>query len=111
MSALYENLKRSLQDLAAPAADQVRSLRRQRVGPDELALELDAYGLAGANLVDTGELSQPVHAIVLELLGKFDEFGGQEHAQEWTEEALHTSPRWTEVRRLAAEALALMESP
>ena len=111
MSPLYEKLRHSLRDIAAPAAQQQRALEALGVVPDELALELDGYGLAAKSLVDSGELSKSAHEAVLDLLAFFDTFGGAENASEWTMDALYSSPNWARARDKAAKALALMEAP
>jgi hypothetical protein len=109
MSGLYENLKRALEDLAAPADKQETALRKAGVGPDELALELDAFAAAALNLVDSGELSAEAHEIVRSLHDHLGAFSDAHNAEEWTEAALYRSANWATARELASRALMLME--
>lgn len=108
MSPLYEKLKTALEDLAAPADEQEAALRKARVGPDELALDFDAFAAAASNLVESGELSSEAHEMVRTLHDHLGAFSGAHNAQEWTEAALYNSPNWAIARELASEALKLM---
>jgi hypothetical protein len=108
MSPLYDKLKAALRDLAAPAPEQQAALRKARVGPDELALDFDAFAAAASNLVESGELSSEAHQMVRTLHDHLGRFSGAHNAQEWTEAALHHSPNWAIARELASKALTLM---
>lgn len=107
-SGLYNKLKGALEDLAAPADKQQALLRKARVGPDELALDFDAFA-AAYNLVESGELSDEAYAVVGALHDHLGSFGGEENAVEWTETGLHRSANWATARELASKALMLME--
>jgi hypothetical protein len=108
MSGLHENLMSTLEDLAAPADEQEAALRKARVGPDELALDFDAFAAAAMNLVESGELSLEAHDVVRALNEHLEAFSGAQNAAEWTETALYQSPNWAKARELASMALALM---
>lgn len=108
MSGLYDNLKRTVEDLAAPADKQEAMLRKARVGPDELALDFDTFAAAALNLAESGELSQDALEAVRALNAHLEAFGGAHNAKEWTEAALYCSTNWATARTLAADILRLM---
>ncbi|HEX8903014.1 hypothetical protein [Vitreimonas sp.] len=108
MSDLYDNLKRTVEDLAAPADEQEAMLRKARVGPDELALDFDAFAAAALNLVESGELSSEAYEAVRALDAHLVAFSGANNAAEWTEDALYHSSNWATARELASKVLSLM---
>ncbi|MEZ5996121.1 MAG: hypothetical protein R3C25_10220 [Hyphomonadaceae bacterium] len=108
MSGLYDNLKRTVEDLAASADKQEAMLRKARVGPDELALDFDAFAAAALNLVESGELSPDAHEAIRALDAHLVAFGGAHNAEEWTEAALYHSTNWATARELASKVLTLM---
>jgi hypothetical protein len=109
MTTLYDALKAALEDLAAPAAKQEADLVSAQVGPDELALELNAYACAAMNLVANGEFSAEAYEAVHALDQHLEAFSGSHNAEQWTMSALHRSANWTLARELALKALALMK--
>jgi hypothetical protein len=109
MTSLYDSLTTALEGLAAPAAQQEWKLVREKVGPDELALELDAYAGPAISLLEEGELSGEAYDAITALDRHLETFSGAHNAEEWTISALHSSTNWTIARDLASRALALMK--
>ena len=95
----------ALQHLALPAEAQVRYLTEKGVAPsaDELALEFDD-ALAGASL------SQRERGLLAPLDAYLTGVRGPRHAALWTTSALRTRSEWAEVRRLAQNALSVMDT-
>jgi hypothetical protein len=96
-------LLRSVGRLALPAADQVEYLRRLGTWPlvDELALELDETLGAVSDFVAAGWITASEHEILKALDGLLEAMSGDDHADQWTPEALETSVEWQKVRALA----------
>jgi hypothetical protein len=96
--------KSSVQRLASPAEVQVAYIRDELgVGDmaDELALEFDDAFRPVAPLL--GEI--PETRGLLSALRRVDSALEGLDDSDWTADALRTSPRWAEVRRLASAAL------
>jgi hypothetical protein len=94
----------ALENLAKPAAEQEAYLRELGTAPcsDELALEFsEALCLI--------ELEGDVRSRLDELDAWLHSMSGSERAQLWQVSALHSAPEWAEVRRRAAEGLALLK--
>lgn len=118
-------LKWSIQALAAPAAAQLRLFPDFVCVADELAIDFEEAlrGIRSAGSSDAGDreeaegperaeaLSPAQRAAVDALDAQLEEMSGPEHAEMWTDDALHTSVAWTRVRHLAASALRTMDWP
>ena len=117
MSTRYQQLRRCVVRLAAPSEEQVAYLdsifRHMTVdgnateyGNDELALEFDDIFGASRDMIDHGELSASERSALVPLDDLLQKGSGEENAEFWLRSSLANDPRWREVRRVAAEALA-----
>ncbi len=102
---LLEQLIVAISRLARPAESQISYL--EALGPgttaDELALELD--DVAEAVLAVPGLLSQQQQSLVRSLDDSLQEMSGPGRTELWSQQALRTSPAWSEVRTQARVAL------
>lgn len=116
MPTRYQQLRQTVANLAAPAAEQVRYLDEiftaltgggsaAGYGNDELALELEDIFLAANYMIEKGELTQSEKEAIQPLDDLLAQWSGQENADFWRREALFHDPRWAEVRTCAARAL------
>jgi hypothetical protein len=103
MDTILNQFYWSLQALAQPAADQSALFPMFVVVADELALDLDHW----LQVVQSNQLVVPPETLraALEINRLLGEISGRHNAQEWTIEALNTSPTWQKVRTRAREAL------
>jgi hypothetical protein len=107
-----EQLLAALTRLALPASEQVRYLEEIGTAPnaDELALELDDFIPMLPTAVRDGALSQGQALAIQNVSDYVDSFSGPENAACWETSELYRAPPWEDLRRLAAAALALLES-
>ncbi len=117
MASRYQQLRRAVANLAAPAQDQIRHLDEgfasltgggsaAAYGNDELALELDDIFHAAGDMIAHGELSEAEKEAIRPVDELLRKWSGQENSDFWRREALFNDPRWAEVRACAARALA-----
>lgn len=111
----YRNLRHDLTCVAWDSEQQIAWMREHRWGADELAIQLltDDYPVAWA-LRERGWLPASVDRIIEQMAALFDSLGqvGSSADPGWSDEALRSDPRWSELRRLAQDALlALPEEP
>lgn len=117
MPTRYEQLRRAVRYLAAPATEQMAYLDRllspvagggsaAAYGNDELALSLDDLFFASDDMISHGELTEVEAAAIRPLDGLLTELSGEQNAPFWRREALVDDERWKEVRSLAGKALA-----
>jgi hypothetical protein len=98
-------LRESVRHLALTAGEQL-----EWIGPasiDELALDYDAFYPAAWQSRDEGWISEQLATT----LGDIDQMLinlTDEGPAAWTAKALHSHPRWEELRKLAHPAMALM---
>lgn len=103
-----DELRQSLQVLAAEAQEQVDFYPP---GADIMG-ELATDYLHFAETIFTYWILSPDQALQLKALADF--FHALDNPDEedfWTVEALYSDPRWNEVRRLAKQALLVLEWP
>lgn len=108
-----ELLRDTLRALASDYDGQVRYLRDMGMTTglrfDELALELDD----ALQILSVPEYAHLVDKAVIDAASlidrKFAEMSGAGKAHHWTPEAARMSPEWEEIRRLAGQAVELME--
>ncbi|RYD66947.1 MAG: hypothetical protein EOP58_04310 [Sphingomonadales bacterium] len=116
MPTRYEQLRKAVSVLAAPAAEQAAHLDHlfsalvnggsaAAYGNDELALELDDIFVAANDMIECGELTEHEAALIRPLNTMLGDLSGKQHADFWLRNALADDPRWVEVRALAAAAL------
>jgi hypothetical protein len=103
-------IEKSLELLAASAADQPKFLEREGVAPnaDELALALDDFIVMLPAAVRDGVLSERQAAAIQQVSDFTDSFSGQENAPLWHLDQLGSASQWNEVRRLARGALQML---
>jgi hypothetical protein len=116
VSFRYQQLRRSIANLAAPADAQVAYLDRllspltgggsaADYGNDELALEFDGFYCAVGHMREDGEITQKTIEAAKPLDALLERWSGQANADFWTRDALFTDPRWEEVRQCARKVL------
>ncbi len=119
MSTRYEQLRKAIRYLAAPAPEQVAYLDElmrpvtgggsaAAYGNDELALGLDDLFSASNDMIAHGELTDLEAAAIRPLDQALAALSGERNASFWRQEALHNDERWDGIRKLAASALAKM---
>lgn len=95
-------------NLALPASEQIAIL--QALGDssavDELALDYDDNFRVFDKTEVQNQLTRDELSALRALDRQLDEMSGEEHAENWTVEALRFSDCWQEVRTLARIALA-----
>jgi hypothetical protein len=102
-----EMLVESLQLLAADPADQARLLRDSEELADDLALTFEGCYLTVEEMARQGLLTPRQQ----ECLGEVDALLESLPDDQWSPQAVQTSPRWDEVRRAAARALEALGRP
>jgi len=108
----HQQLEASLRLLGSDAERQIEWLREaftgQRVGDgfnvDELGEQFDD-AWAGGNLDAFEALTARVQKSILRLHGALADMSGAQHTALWTVDGLRMRPEWSEVRRLASDAL------
>lgn len=101
-------VRTALAHLSLPADEQIRYLVDQRVGADELALELNDVVDLLSELVQRGYVSRAAADLITAIDARFDAMSGSEHAHRWTDQALAQSAEWEEIRSLARAAVREM---
>jgi hypothetical protein len=104
--ALRATLLYCVRLLAASAEHQNAYITEHHWHHDELALDLDAVREAA---IAHCELSADQIAAINRIDAQLDAMSGHEHAELWTDEGVATAAEWQTVRKLAQEALALLE--
>lgn len=103
----FQQLRRSLQGLAASASVQRSLFPEQAVTADELALDFDHWvDVIRSNYEDELEDEQrrSLHAID-EAFGRMSRDAAELDADVWSEAAVRTSEAWVTLRVLAGDAL------
>ena len=102
---LLEQLIVAISRLARPAESQIAYLEALGLGTtaDELALELD--DVVEAALAVPGLLSLRQQSLVRSLDDQLREMSDPERAELWSQQALRTSPAWSEIRNQARVVL------
>jgi len=106
------NIRRTLANLAAAAdkqLDYLKSVGDNAECVDELALEFHDDLLYLKQFIKQGRLSQEAAQAVSTVDDLLDRMSGEQNARLWTTDALVSASEWAEVRKLAADALALLE--
>lgn len=103
----FQQLRWSLQSLAASASDQNPLFRDAAITADALALDFDRWASLvceryGSELSDVQRASLEA---IEQTLTRTSRDGSEFDADLWTEAALKTSEHWASVRRLAVSAL------
>jgi hypothetical protein len=108
---LLHELREMTALLALSAAEQQDWLQRTGLPVDELALPLlDAVPAWFPRLSAAGLLNDAAEDALLALAGVLDGMRGRGRESLWRPEALESAAQWEEVRRLAAGALAELDS-
>lgn len=98
-------------NLALPAGEQLAILRAAGDGRavDELALEYNdnCWIIIGAE--SRNELTQDEVSALRSLDRQLDQMSGEANSRNWTIEALQSFDCWNDVRKLAANALAMRQ--
>ena len=117
MLTRYEQLRKAIKYLAAPAPEQIAHLDElmrpltgggsaAAYGNDELALSLDDLFCASNEMIAHGELTDAEAAAIRPLYQALTAFSGERDASFWRRESLYDDERWDKIRMLAASALA-----
>jgi len=98
-----------LRMLAAPVEIQLHGGNGPTMGPDEMAID---FSLA-LELLEQAGLGELVGDKVAEGLRSIDGFLKEQSGSDplWADDALHTDPRWDEVRQKARQVLSDMGVP
>ena len=107
-SCLHNELRRSLQVLAAPWEEQRQHLERlfgERVAVDELGLEFDDVAPVVLPQGHQAGLSDEALRVVRDLADHLGTKSDRSEPRLWTVEALRDAPEWERVRTLAQSAL------
>lgn len=107
-NVLLAELRKALSNLAASPDEQIAYVESTGFSYDELGLEFDdAVGVAiGYELVTESGVAA-LRAIETALSG----ISGQQNAALWTDTGLRIRPEWSEMRRLARDALFELGAP
>jgi hypothetical protein len=108
---LHDELRRTLDVLAAPWDDQRRYLERvfgQEVAVDELGLEFDDVAPVALAQGREAGLSDEALSAVRDLDDQLKMMSDRSEARLWTIEGLRDSPDWARVRTLAQAVLSLL---
>lgn len=110
-SPRLQRLIESAKLLSAEASQQLTALSSMGVPDvvDELALNFDDDVRLVDSMVADGELGRAAQAAAENLDRHLGNMSGEGNAHLWTPEALRTSSEWSEVRRLAAHLLEVIE--
>jgi hypothetical protein len=107
---LFLRLKHSLQGLAVDAESQLTIHPPCTAQIDELALDYDHWFLTCLSNYES-ELSTAQLAALRVIDRTLDRMSGMGNSELWTPEALRTSTKWENVRRLAHAALKAFNWP
>lgn len=101
-------LRRALELLASPAAEQRRWLEEQSVAPlaDELALDFDDLVGLVPSLIESGQIAVAAQPLLSQLDAQLALMSSLEEV--WDVSALGTNSEWQRVRDLATRALAAL---
>jgi hypothetical protein len=104
-------LRWSLQALANAGSGQPPLFPEQTVSPGELATSFEQASILVTH-GEAGEVSEPQRTALEAISAQFETLSRDEAefgVELWTEAAVATSEQWTEVRRLAMDALEAFE--
>ena len=103
-------LVESLEILAADPCVQIARIDRPGLNTDDLAEDHIVPARNAAWMCEQGLIGPAVKERAERIDAIFTEMSGLRNAQRWTYQALATDPGWIDVRTLAREALALLQS-
>jgi hypothetical protein len=117
MATRYQQLRKAIARLAAPADEQHAYLEgilghltangdATGYGNDELALEFDDIYPAANHMRDWGEITQEEIDAANPLDELLEQLSGAQNADFWRRQALWDDPRWQQVRECAALVLS-----
>lgn len=104
LSPLRARFHEVLGRLAAPAEEQIATLRKMGVWPssDELALELDDLIPQLQEALVRGEISRKEHDLIINLNQMLNSIGVGDRSEIWDARSLESAEEWRQVRRLAS---------
>lgn len=116
MPTRYQQLRQSIANLAAPAAEQRAHLESifprygsplpHHFNTDELGMEFGDIYLATGDMLEWGEISQSEIDAARPLDKLLEKWSGKQNGDFWTVGALFDDARWEEVRQIASHVLA-----
>lgn len=109
MSMLRDCIIEVVWRLSLPSNEQIRYIKENGFHHDELGLEFDDTFPALPPPDKSPDFTEAEYAALQSIDRKLLSMSGASNAPLWTDEGLNDAPEWADIRRMAREALTLLQ--